>query len=235
MSVKKELVVTFEESNDFGFIELVYHIVDATFALICNRRNTTCTYMDLVGEIPLKLDTDGEKRFHHVSQMFFYDQYREQSESKKKIAKTTFLSAFHTHLDQLFQLVADDFSGCGEESATISIASIPPSIKRRKLIDLQQSLHITSAFEFYVRKYLPPMREEKGYHTVIKMMMDEFAEKCRGKEKKARKLALNLKGHVVQDAALADKIIKAYEGYENWESLKSCLDNQWLMNETDIH
>ena len=128
-------------------------------------------------------------------------------------------------MQNLFQMIADDISLAGEEAANISISSIHPSFNRRRLIDLQQSLHITGAFEFYVRRYLPNMVCEKAYHTVIKMLLHEFAEKNTGK---AKKLALSLENNVVREPALEEKVKKAYLGYDEWKPLKQCIDSSWF-------
>lgn len=128
----------------------------------------------------------------------------------------------------LFSLVAKDVENeNGFEDATISISSIHPSLKRRKLIDLQQSLQITGSFEFYVRKYLPSMIEEKTHHTILKMLLTEFA-KNNSVNKKARKLAIDLEKNVLHEPALEDKIVKAYTGYGEWKPLKACFKEEWF-------
>ena len=66
----------------------------------------------------------------------------------------------------------------------MNLGSIHPSVERRRLLDLQQSLHITAAFEFYVRRYLPPMIEEKEYHRAVKESLDQLIDKNTGKPKK---------------------------------------------------
>lgn len=182
----------FEETGEVRFFEKLYEVVDSVFAFICNRRNTDCVCMELKGVYPDKTlngknIVDCER--YISSTMQFYSKYRENVESNKVISNTFYASAFLKHIDMLFALVAKDVENeNGFEDATLSISSIHPSLKRRKLIDLQQSLQITGSFEFYVRKYLPSMIEEKTHHTILKMLLTEFA-KNNSVNKKARKLA----------------------------------------------
>ena len=124
----------------------------------------------------------------------------------------------------LFTIVADDISGKLEDGGKISIASVHPSNKRRNLIDLQQSIQISSAFEFYVRRYLPNMIEEKDHHIIMKMILKEIESKSTGKLKE---LAKNLAKNVVREPALEDKVMKAYTGYDNWRPLTTCISEEW--------
>lgn len=94
------------------------------------------------------------------SEFYYIDKYRADSEDEKTIEKTMYRMSLFKHLDKLFEMVAEDVANGGDDIANISIASIHPSQKSRRLIDLQQSLHITAAFEFYVRRYLPVMSYE---------------------------------------------------------------------------
>lgn len=127
------------------------------------------------------------------------------------------------HIDKLFQIVSNDLSG--NPGGTISIESIHPSVNRRNLIDLQQSIQIIGAFEFYVRRYLPSMIHEERYHTEIREVLEDLAEKSTGHK---RKLAKDLSKNVVREPALEDKICKVYEGYEGWQALAPCLSDEWF-------
>ena len=125
-------------------------------------------------------------------------------------------------------MIADDLNKDADEGGFISIASIHPSVKRRNLIDLQQSLQITGAFEFYVRQYLPNMAVEKDYHIIMKMLLNELASKQKGKLKE---LAKSLAKNVVREPALEDKVWKAYKGFDNWSPLKPCLSEEWFLKD----
>lgn len=231
MQAESNLCIEFEETGEVRFFEKLYEVVDSVFAFICNRRNTDCVCMELKGVYPDKT-LDGKNIVdceHYISStMKFYSKYRENVESNKVISNTFYASAFLKHIDMLFSLVAKDVENeNGFEDATISISSIHPSLKRRKLIDLQQSLQITGSFEFYVRKYLPSMIEEKTHHTILKMLLTEFA-KNNSVNKKARKLAIDLEKNVLHEPALEDKIVKAYTGYGEWKPLKACFKEEWF-------
>jgi len=71
------------------------------------------------------------------------------------------------------------------------------------------------------------MRKEKEYHTVIKMVLLELVENSLF-NRKARETINSLIGHVVTEPALADKIVKAYQGYGEWRPLKNCLKEGWF-------
>lgn len=231
MQTESKLCIEFEATGEVKFLEKLYEVVDSAFAFICNRRNTDCVCMELKGEYPDK--RRNEKKVVDCtnsisSTMYFYNKYRESPEPNKIISKTFYVSAFLKHIDGLFALIAKDAESENTfEAAAISIASIHPSAKRRRLIDLQQSLQITGAFEFYVRKYLPCMIEEKTHHTILKMVLDEFSRN-KSVNKNARKLAKNMAKSVLREPALEEKIIKAYTGYSEWKPLKACFKEEWF-------
>ena len=232
MEAITEIHISFPETDDFGFLNKIYLLVDLVFAFICNRRNTTCLSMRLGGKYPAKA-IDNRKivdceRSYVNCEIFFYNKYREEPEGKKVISKTWDVNGFFVHIDKLFEMVASDISDDGEGGGTISIASVHPSVKRRNLVDLQQTLQITGAFEFYVRKYLPNMTPEENHHTVMRMILEEVAEKSKGKFGKLRKLALSMANHVISEPGLEDKLMKAYRGYSGWNSLKPCIDDNWF-------
>lgn len=221
-----QIRITFPETDDFEFLRYLYLIVDGVFAFICNRRNTTCLSMRLIGSYPSKTIKDKEiidfiKRYN--SEAIYYDKYREAPENNRVIANMWKAKDFLLHIDKLFQIVADDLSG--DSGGTISIESIHPSLNRRNLIDLQQSIQIIGAFEFYVRKYLPSMVHEESYHTEIREVLEDLAKKSTGHK---RKLAKELSNNVVREPALEDKICKVYGGYEGWQALAPCLSDEWF-------
>lgn len=233
--------ISFEQTEALDFLEKVYRVVDAVFSFICNRRNITCTEMTCIGIAPCKrlrkttLKDGSIKMIPELvespckSEFYYIDKYRADSEDEKTIEKTMYRMSLFKHLDKLFEMVAEDVANGGDDIANISIASIHPSQKSRRLIDLQQSLHITAAFEFYVRRYLPVMTEEKEHHKKLKQLLEDFAKTNSGK---AKKLAKTLCDHVVSEPALSDKIMKAYNGYGEWKALKHCIHEQWFKEGT---
>lgn len=227
MEAITELHISFPETDDFDFLNNLYLIVDCVFSFICNRRNTTCLSMKIKGTYPSKTIDNNmvvDCIRHCTSEIFYFDKYREDPENEKIIAKTWDASLLFKHIDDLFTIVADDISGKLEDGGKISIASVHPSNKRRNLIDLQQSIQISSAFEFYVRRYLPNMIEEKDHHIIMKMILKEIESKSTGKLKE---LAKNLAKNVVREPALVDKVMKAYTGYDNWRPLTTCISEEW--------
>lgn len=231
MEAVTEIHVVFPETRDIDFLRKIYLTVDCVFAFICNRRNTTCRSMRLIGKYPSKTISDGkivdcEKICN--SEMFFYDKYREEPEEQKIVAKTWDASPIFKHIDALFNMVAEDISGNLDEGGNISISSIHPSIKRRNLIDLQQSMQITSAFEFYARRYYKDMISEKDYHTVMKMILNEVKNKSKGKMKE---LAKNMSDNVVREPALKDKVWKIYKGYDSYAPIKNCISEDWFKSD----
>ena len=232
MEAITEIHISFPETDDFGFLNKIYLLVDLVFAFICNRRNTTCLSMRLNGKYPSKTIDNGKivdcERDYLNCEVFYYNKYREEPEGKKIISKTWDVNGFFVHIDKLFEMVASDISDDGEDGGTISVASVHPSVKRRNLVDLQQTLQITGAFEFYVRKYLPNMTPKEEHHDVMWMILEEVAKKSKGKFGKLRKLALSMEKHIISEPALEDKVMKAYKGYDGWNPLKPCIDEKWF-------
>ena len=134
-------------------------------------------------------------------------------------------SLFQKYIEKLFCMIAEDISGSTKEGYNVAIASVHPSIKRRNLIDLQQSLQITGAFESYVRRYFPNMVKEEDYHIVMKMILCEIEDKTCGKLKK---LAKSLEQNVIREPALEDKIWKVYKGDSGEEPFEPCISESWF-------
>ena len=230
MTAFTDLVICFSETSDTDFLKKIYLLVDMVFAFICNRRNTTCLSMKAIGKGKGTFTQNGELvngMVPHTFEIYYIDYYREEPEVQDVIMKTWWANDFLAHIDTLFDLVAKDLSGIEDENGrgTISIESVHPSLKRRRKIDLQLSLQIASAFEFYVRKYLPTMIEEKKYHKEIKQVLEQIYKTSTGKK---RKVAKNLMEHVVSEPALEDKVWKVYHGYGKWNSLAPCISEDWF-------
>lgn len=219
-----QIEISFDETFDLRFLYKIYRIVDSVFAFICNHQNTACIKMSICGYYPSQMFANRDTA-PCISDIYFIDEYREEPEEENQSAQLKNSRKFFQHIDALFKMVAEDISTDKEESVNISISSIHPSLKRRKLIDLQQSLHITAAFEFYVRRYLPDMVEEREYHVALKNVLQDFADANTGK---AKKLAKSLVNHVVSEPSLSDKIMKAYNGFSTWKPLKDCLSQAWF-------
>lgn len=230
MEALTEIRILFPATDNLKFLYNLYQLVDMVFSFICNRRNTTFTSMRLNG-----IYHDQALREHKIvdcdkwgsCHAFFFDKYREEPEAISIISKTWGAHYLIKNIDNLFRLVAQDIDADIETAGFISINSIHPSVKRRNLIDLQQSLQITGAFEFYVRKYLPSMAEEKDHHRAMKKKLDDVILNP-SSSGKLKKLAKSLSSHIICEPALEDKIWKAYNGYKNWLPLKSCISEEWF-------
>ncbi len=228
MKAVTELRISFPDTDDLVFLERLYNIVDCVFAFVCNRRNTTCTSMKLIGSYLQKRPYNGEiisTNFPFQCEFFYFDYYREEPEEENIIQKTWDAAGFIEHIDKLFTIVSDDVMGKKEG---ISITSIHASVKRRNLIDLQQSLGISSAFEFYVREYLPNMVKENDSHSLMLALLRELKEKSTGSFKS---IVSHLVKCVVSEPALKDKIIKVLNGYDNWDPLSNCFEPEWFKKE----
>lgn len=224
-----EISICFAKTDDFNFITDVYSVVDSVFSFICNRRNTCCTEVRLIGKYG-NPNFRGDENYCY-SKMVFFHKYREKPETVEVIQKVAGARLLLKHIDELFKVIAEGISSDGGKKGKISISSIHPSEKRKHLIDLEQSLNITSAFEFYVRKYLPKMRSEEEHHKKVKEALNKFAEENSGK---AKELAKSLIKNILKEPSLKDKIKKVYEGYDGWKGIKSCIDMKWFY-EKDVN
>ena len=221
-----KIKVSFPETDNLLFLKKLYQIVDNVFSFICNRRNTACISMKLSGKHPIESinkEING-KMASYESEIFFFDKYREKPEGETTLMKTREIYCFINRLEKLFQLIAQGLSNDGENAETVSISSIHQSFQKRMLIDLQQTLHITAAFEFYVRKYLPTMVVEKEHHIKMKEYLEKIENSSTGN---LRKLAKRLKKIVLLEPSLEDKVLNVYNGYEGWDPLEACISEEW--------
>lgn len=220
-----ELLLEFEETDDFGFICGLYRIVLNLFSFICNRRNVSIKNVELIAKYEEDLPNmiEGkivqEKKLVTVSQyLYVIDNYSEEFEDKEIISKTINYRYFKSHLKELVEMIRDD---------KISIFSIHGSSKLKNLIDLNQSLHITAAFENYQRTFLPIISSESTieFYEDIKPLIQNYAD--RQTDKKKKKKAISFIKYLSPVVPLKDKIIKTYKGYESWRGLKYILD-EWF-------
>lgn len=230
MTAFTDITISFPETSDYDFLKKIYLMVDMAFAFICNRRNTTCLSMKLIGEhkgVIFQNWQSVEKKLPFTCEIYYYDSYRDEPENHDVIKNTWWANGFFEHIDNLFDLIAKDLSGISDDKGrgTISIESVHPSLKSRRKIDLQLSLQIASAFEFYIRKYLPDMVKEKEYHKEIKQVLENIVENSSGDKKK---LAKNLMKHVLVEPALEDKVWKVYNGYDEWKPIRPCISEEWF-------
>lgn len=100
---------------------------------------------------------------------------------------------------------------------------IHESSKKRNLIDLNQSIRITSTFEYFVRELLPEMHSETTikFYEDLTSILEEYIQNATGKKKKKAK---SFKNSLRPELSTMDKIIKVYNGYQDWNSLNNIFD-----------
>lgn len=217
-----EIELFFPETNDLGYIKGLYDTVRSFFVFICNRQNIGLRSAELLGQYPAKAIQDHkviETNKHTRQKMYFSQKYLEPKERKKQVAKTPNLNLFLEKLPELFCLFCEENVG---GMATVYGNSMHHSIKYRNLIDLEQSLHITATFEYYVRTILPEMSSQSTLEFIndLGALLDEYIEKNTGKKKKK---AQSYRKALSPQISLESKVLKTYNGYDTWPALKPIL------------
>lgn len=221
-----EVSLVFPETEDLNFLWGLYHVVRCFFAFICNRQNIGLRSAVLIGSYPRKRIKDRKivDSVGYTSQnMVFSQKYLEHEEKKAQIAKTPKIGLFLDNLPKLFHLFTEESA---DSIATINGNEIHHSIKYRNLIDLEQSLHITATFEYYVRTLLPEMSSAStiAFFNDLGVLLDEYIANNSGKKKQK---AQKFKKGLIPQIALESKVQKAYGGYSTWKPLKPIL-SEWF-------
>lgn len=218
-----ELTLKFPKTSDIDFLIEVYIRTRNFFAFVCNRQNIALRDAMLVGSYMGK-GIDGEKRivdkeYRTQQRICFNQKYLEPVENIKNCRKVLNIGYFASKLKELFQLF---FEKEGDEEALVNSGSIHHSLKYRNLIDLEQSLHITATFEYYVRAILPEMSSASTIEFIedMKKILDEYISSASGKKKAKAK---NFKKGLKTQISLEEKILKAYDGYGDWAALSEIL------------
>lgn len=226
MNSVSELVIDFEETQEIHFLYDLFKVIHSLFSFICGRKNIALDCALLKGKYLVPEHMFGEEKIEarivpHTSNLFVIDKFGEPFEEEKTIKKTIRFDSLASGFGKLVEFVL---------MGKISTQCIHSSRKKRNLIDLAQSLSITSAFEFYVREWgLPSMFSEtrkKAYKEAIEEVTLLF-DKATGKKKDIYKGIL----HDLDIAApsLMDKVKKICYGYKDendeWKSLKGILPN----------
>lgn len=94
------------------------------------------------------------------------------------------------------------------------------------MIDLKQSIQITSSFEHYQRDFTPAISSDKSVevYNKIQQIVFEEAKKYTGKNKKTVE---NIAKRIIPTQSLKDVLCKVYEGYKEWRGLAPILD-EWF-------
>lgn len=228
-----EVTLKFHETDEEGYLLGLYTCMRNFFCFICNRSNIGMRSAILIGKFPHKTLEDRkivEKDAYTKQKLVLNQKYLEPLEEQKQLNKVPNSRIFSTNLKELVQLFFEEKI---EGTAKINGNSIHPSFKYRNLIDLEQSLHITAAFEYYVRTVLPEISsaETLAFFNDIEILVDEYIKTAKGKMKeKAKKFKKLLRPQV----SLEEKILKAYEGYSTWKALKPILIEWFGDNIADL-
>lgn len=221
-----EIILVFPKTNDLEYLSGLYNVVRGFFSFLCNRQNIGLRDSVLIGTYPSKSIIEGKMVEHDGytrQKIVFSQKYLEPEEDKKQIAKTPNIRLFLEKLPELFRLFSEETA---ETSALVNSNSIHHSIKYRNLIDLEQSLHITATFEYYVRTLLPEMSSASTleFFDDLTALLEKYIEQSGGKKKqKAQKFKKSLRPQI----SLEDKVEKVYNGYSTWESLRPIL-TEWF-------
>lgn len=221
-----EMRLKFSGTDDLDFITNLYYSVRGFFEFINNRKNIGLRSAVLIGEYPKKT-IENEKIVDatgYTKQIIFFSQkYLEPLEEEKIIKKTPKIGLFIDKLQNLLQLFLEEKD---DEMAIVNGSSCHPSIKYRNLIDLEQSLHITAVFEYYVRTLLPEISSQETIEFLndIAVLVDGYIASATGKK---RKKAKDFKKSLKPQISLEEKVLKVYGGYENWNSLQPIL-TEWF-------
>ena len=213
-----EVRINFEPTDDYEFFYKLFLLVTDTFSFVCNRRNLTLECADLLGTYEFE-GTHPITSLLHVD-----DKYKEPCEESMVISKTVSYGYFKGHFGDLMQLIAGNYS---EDEGTVSIRGLHLSTQQRNLIDLRQSLNITSAFEHHSRKYMPDISSSdtlQTYEGIKQLITEQYISTATGKKKKvAKQIVDNLRPLL----SLGDKIKKAIAGYTGWEAMESIVSGRF--------
>ena len=226
------LVLTFPETNDFSYLMGLYQNVKAFFAFVCNRQNIALHQATLIGNCMKKRVRNGkevEERKRLSSKLVPNEKYLEPDEDDMTISKTIRFELYRAHFSDLFQMF---FEKEIEEYANLQSGEIHASVKYRNLIDLKQSLHITAAFEYYVRTFLPEMHSQSSidFCRDVSDFLETYINNHTGKMKNKAK---SFKNGLSPQMSLAEKMRKVIEGYDGWNAVKPILKD-WFGTDYEL-
>lgn len=223
-----EITINFPETSDMEYIIDLYYAVRNFFTFVCNRQNIGLRDATLIGEYPKKTTENGkviDTIGRTIQKLTPSHKYLEPLKDEKQIKKTPNSILFASKIKELFQLFFEVEKG---GIAIVNGNDMPRSLKYRNLIDLEQSLHTTATFEFYMRTLLPEVSSKDSliFYKDIESLIENYANNATGK---VRKKAINFKKSLRPQISLEDKINKVYTGYSNWKSIEPILV-EWYGN-----
>lgn len=222
---ESQLVFEFDETDELDFFYELYCRIQFVFSFLCNRQNIALDGAALIGKRLRKVYSrqDGAKMTKEIlvnPRFCVFDKYKEKNEDLKVIAGTIQYSTIAPAFVGLFSLFMED---------KISISSIHSSRAARNLFDLKQCLHITAAFEYYQRTFLPQLSSEVTVQVYdeVRVLVEDYVKTQRGEKKKKAKRLLS---SISPTVSLQDKIQKVYNGYDSWLGLKAILPEYFSEN-----
>lgn len=228
---KSEVILKFPETDDQEYLIELYSATRRFFSFVCNRRNIGLRDASIIGNYPSKNYKNGEivdELCYTKQELILSQKYLYPTEDSKQVAKTPISSLFSAKFKELFQLFFEEKVG---DIALVNGNSIHHSFKYRNLINLEQSLHTVATFEYYVRTLLPQIssQETVEFFADIETVIDEYIGRTTGKKKRKAK---SFKKSLRPQVSLEEKIIKTYEGYSSWKTLKPIL-SEWFGDDID--
>lgn len=213
IKTRSYIKLSFLETDDYLFLSTLFVKIKEFFMLIYNRQNINLFSVNLHGVLECS-DKDSSHKTNIKSKMHFLERHSEPPEKelvfkKQVIRYNTILS----HFTELFEMVLKN---------KVLVYNLHTSLNAKSMIDLKQSIQITSSFEYYQREFTPAISSEYSeevYNDVRQLVLEEM-KKYTGKNKKTVK---NIAAHIKPMISLQDKICKIYNGYKEWHNLDSIL------------
>lgn len=215
---KTFLKLIFEPTQDMDFISELYHCIFNLFVFLCNRKNISLNSVVLAGVASLPFKS-GPRAQIIRSYMTFMNKYKEPEEDGKVIGKTIAIGYIKSHLAELVQLTADSF----DDKPTIPVERVHSSTIYRNLIDLRQTLNISSSFEYLQRNFCPEAISDETkqiYEEINELIQKEYVDKQHGKRKKIGKDVVKF---LKPSISLGDLLKKTIKGYDGWVSLEDVI------------
>lgn len=98
---------------------------------------------------------------------------------------------------------------------------------------MKQCLHITAAFEYYQRTFLPEISSDTTteFYAEIKELVQQYADTHTGKKKEKAKQLIKFLG---PEVSLQENICKTYDGYDTWAGVKPILSEYFADDVKDL-
>ena len=217
INTKSYIKLSFEETDDFLFLSILFRKIKELFMLIYDRQNINLFSVDLFGA-PNQVRNDGSQTARPKQVMCFVERHSEKVESEVNLKKQRIrYNTISSHFIELFEMILKD---------EVLVYNLHASLNARSLIDLKQSIQIASSFEHYQRTFTPEISSEDSIEVYgkIRQLVFEEAKKYTGKNKKTVE---NIAKRIIPTQSLKDVLCKVYKGYKEWRGLASIL-GEWF-------